>query len=227
MYDENFTRQDGYDIWYKLLNNFEFKHVSLPLFYYRRHEQNLTSNKSKLYKTRTKILNKFSNLRKIKNKLKIICVIPVRGKNIDLNCTSLDMFNGKPLIFHTINEAIKVKEFKKIIVTTPDIDLIKKLKIKYKNKILIQRREEMLSSINLDYKPAVIEAVNKFEKVNPDLIAILTIENPLRKKHYIEQAISNLIIHKSDIVIGTIPDFENNYYNIYLKRNKTCYKSKK
>ena len=217
LYDENFTRQDGYDIWYKLLNNFEFKHVSLPLFYYRRHEQNLTSDKSKLYKTRTKILNKFSNLRKIKSKLKIICVIPVRGKNIDLNCISLDMFNGKPLIFHTINEAIKIKEFKKIIVTTPDIDLIKKLKIKYKNKILIQRREEMLSSINLDYKPAVIEAVNKFEKVNPDLIAILTVENPLRKKHYIEQAISNLIIHKSDLVIGTVPDFENNYYKYTSK----------
>ena len=58
----------------------------------------------------------------------------------------------------------------------------------------------------------MIEASNKFENHNPDLIAILTYENPLRKKHYIEQAISNLIIHKSDLVIGTTPDFDNNYY---------------
>ena len=217
LYDENFTRQDGYDIWYKLLNSFQFKHVSLPLFYYRRHEQNLTSNKSKLYKTRTRILNKFSNLKKIKNKLKINCVIPVRGKKMDLNCSSLELFNGEPLIFHTINEALKVKEFKKIIITTPDNYLIKKLKKKYKNKIFIHRREEILSSINMDYKSAVVEAINKFENVNPDLIAILTVENPLRKKHYIEQAISNLIIHKSDLVIGTIPDFENNYYKYTSK----------
>ena len=217
LYDENFTRQDGYDIWYKLLNSFQFKHVSLPLFYYRRHEQNLTLNKSKLYKTRTKILNKFSNLSKIKKKLKINCVIPVRGKKIDLNCNSIELFNGEPLIFHTINEALKVKEFKKIIITTPDIDLIKKIKKKYKNKIYIHKREEILSSINMDYKNAVIEAINKFENVNPDLIAILTLENPKRKKHYIEQAISNLIIHKSDLVIGTIPDFENNYYKYTSK----------
>ena len=212
LYDENFTRQDGYDIWYKLLKNFQFKHVSLPLFYYRRHNFNLTSNTSKLYKTRTKILKKFSNLKKIKKKLKINCVIPVRGKNIDANCNSLELFNGQPLIFHTINEALKVNEFKKIIITTSDDNLIKRIKKKYKSKVYIHRREERLSSINMDYKNAIIEAINKYERIIPDLIVILTFENPLRKKHYIEQAISNLLIHNSDLVIGTTPDFENNYY---------------
>ncbi len=210
LYDEKFSRQDGYDIWYKLLNNFQFKHVSLPLFYYRRHEKNLTKNKSKLYRTRTKILNKFSNLKKIKNKIN--CIIPVRGKKNDLNCNSLELFNGQPLLFYTINEALKVKEFKKVIVTTSDDDLIKKLQNEYKKKIYIHKRKEVLSSINMSYKDTIIEAINKFEKKNPHLIAILTFENPLRKKHYIEQAISNSIIHKSDLVIGTIPDFQNNYY---------------
>ena len=64
----------------------------------------------------------------------------------------------------------------------------------------------------MDFKNSIIDAINKFDKINPDIIAILTIENPLRTKHYIEQAISNLIIHDSDLVIGTSPDFENNYY---------------
>ena len=72
----------------------------------------------------------------------------------------------------------------------------------------MHKREEVLSSINMDYKEAIIEAINKFQKSNPDLIAILTLENPLRKKHYIEQAISNSILHKSDLVIGTIPIFK-------------------
>ena len=212
LYDEKFTRQDGVDIWYKLLNNFQSKHISLPLFYYRRHDNNLTKNKSKLYKTRTKILNKFSKLKQIKNKVKINCVIPVRGKKADLNCNSLEMFKGQPLLFYTIDEALKVREFKKVIITTSDNNLIKKLNYKYKRRIYIHKREEILSSINMNYKDAIVEALNKFEKINPDLIAILTLENPMRKKHYIEQAISNLIIHKSDLVIGTVPDFQNNYY---------------
>ena len=217
LYDGKFTRQDGYDLWYKLLNNFQSKHVSLPLFYYRRHENNLTKNKSKLYRTRTKILNKFSNLEKKKNKIKIDCIIPVRGKKADFNCNSLELFNGQPLLFYTIDEALKVKEFKKVIITTSDDDLIKRVKKKYKNKICIHRREEILSSINMSYKDAIIEALNKFEKSNPDLIVILTLENPLRKKHYIEQAISNLIIHKSDLVIGTVSDIQNNYYKYTTK----------
>jgi CMP-N-acetylneuraminic acid synthetase len=64
----------------------------------------------------------------------------------------------------------------------------------------------------MDHKIPVINAIKHYERVNPDIVVILTLENPLRKKQYIEQAISNLIIHNSDLVIGTIPDFENNYY---------------
>ena len=118
LYDERFTRQDGYDLWYKLLKNFKFKHISLPLFYYRKHGKNLTTNKQKLFKTRTKILNKFSNIRKITNKIKISCVIPVRGKKADINCNSLELLNKQPLLFYTINEALKIKQFNKIIVRT-------------------------------------------------------------------------------------------------------------
>jgi glycosyltransferase involved in cell wall biosynthesis len=212
LYDEKFTRQDGVDMWYKLLNNYKSKHISLPLFYYRKHESNLTKNKSKLYKTRSRILNKFSNFREIQNKVKITCVIPVRGKKVDLNCNSLELFKGQPLIFYTINEALKVKQFRKVIITTSDSNLIKRLINKYKRKIHIYKRKQILSSINMSFKESVIEAINHFEKLKPDVLAILTIENPLRKKHYIEQAISNLLIHKSDLVIGTVPDFQNNYY---------------
>lgn len=229
LYDERFTRQDGYDLWYKLLENFQFKHVSLPLFYYRKHGHNLTTNKKKLFTTRTRILNKFSNLKKITSKIKIICVIPVRGKKADINCNSLELFKGQPLLFHTINEALKVKQFKKIIITTFDDELIKVLKTKYKKMIYIHKRKEILSSINMDYKKSVINAINHYEKVSPDIVVILTFENPLRTKHYIEQGISNLIIHNSDLVIGTSPDFENNYYKFGLNgiKSLTNQKNKK
>ena len=33
LYDERFNRQDGYDLWYKLINNFKVKHIPLPLFF--------------------------------------------------------------------------------------------------------------------------------------------------------------------------------------------------
>lgn len=212
LYDERFNRQDGYDIWYKLIQNFKIKHVPLPLFFYRRHEKNLTKNQVGLFKTRTKILRKFSQKKnKIKN-LKINCVIPVRGPNVDANCNSLHILNKKHLICYTVDEALKVKEFEKIIITTSDKKLIKFLKARYKNNIFYHNRRHELSKQNIDFKRSVIEAIKKFNKVSIDIVGIMTIENPLREYFYIQQAISNLIIHGSDLVIGCIPDIENNYY---------------
>lgn len=217
LYDERFKRQDGYDLWYKLIQNYKLKHISLPLFYYRRHGNNLTKNQSRLYKTRTKILRKFSEKKsKIKN-LHIDCVIPVRGPNINKNCNSLEKINNKPLIFYTIDEALKINEFKKVILSTADLKLIYLVKKKYKNKIFYHKRSKHLSEQNIDYKEAVINAISKFEKKIIDLIVIMTYENPFRKSFYISQAISNLIIHDSDCVIGTVPDIDNNYYK-YSKK---------
>ena len=72
----------------------------------------------------------------------------------------MELFNDKPLIFHTINEALKVNEFKKIIITTSDDNLIKRIKKNIKVKSIFIE-EERLSSINMDYKNAIIEAINK------------------------------------------------------------------
>ena len=53
LYDERFNRQDGYDLWYKLIKILS-SHIFLFHFFYRRHSKNLTKNKNKLFKTRTK-----------------------------------------------------------------------------------------------------------------------------------------------------------------------------
>ena len=217
LYDERFNRQDGYDLWYKLIKDFKLKHIPLPLFFYRRHGTNLTKNQNKLFKTRTKILRKFSQKKKKIKSVIVNCVIPVRGPSIDKFCNSLDKLNNKPLIFYTIDEAIKVSEFEKIIITTADLNLIKILKKKYKNKILFHKRSSHLSGQNLDYRESVLQALKKFNKKSVDVLSIMTVENPFRKSFYITQAISNLIMHESDLVIGTIPDIENNYYK-YSKK---------
>ena len=41
LYDEKFNRQDGYDLWYKLIKEFDFKYISKPLFFYRKQRMKL------------------------------------------------------------------------------------------------------------------------------------------------------------------------------------------
>lgn len=61
-YNELFDRQDGYYIWFSiLLNSFKIFHIKKTLFFYRKHNKNLSTNISKILKTRLKILNYFIN----------------------------------------------------------------------------------------------------------------------------------------------------------------------
>ena len=60
-YDKSFLCQDGYDLWIKFINKYKIKNINLPLFYYRRHTGSLSSNKSKILKTRSEIVKKKLN----------------------------------------------------------------------------------------------------------------------------------------------------------------------
>ena len=212
LYDERFNRQDGYDIWFKLIKKFKFAHVPLPLFYYRRHNINLTKNKIKLYKTRTKIISKFARQKERLTNYKVNCVIPVRGQMTDPFCNSLVKINNKPLIFYTIDEALKVKKFDKIIISTGDKKLIQTIKNKYANRLYYHcRMKKNQSYQNVSFKDAILEAIKKFDKSGVDILSILNFEYPFRKFFYIEQALSSLIVNSSDAVIGTYAD-SNNYY---------------
>ena len=66
-YDEEFNRQDGYDIWLKISRLYQVKNISLPLFYYRQHQKSITKNESQLFDTRTKVIEKNVKNRKLEN----------------------------------------------------------------------------------------------------------------------------------------------------------------
>ena len=215
LYDEKFDRQDGIDIWYKFINKYKIRKVSLPLFYYRQHQKNLTLNSRKLFQTRDKILDKFSqnkNINTQKNK-KVACVIPVRGKVYTTNCMSMEKLKNKPLLFWTIEDALKSKKIDKIIVTTSDVNILKKLKKKFKSKIFYHKRSNKYSMENTNFSDAVISAINfKYKKNKPNYLLVLGFENPFRRFFYIDTAINSLVLHNADKVISVNKDINSNYY---------------
>ena len=208
LYDEKFNRQDGYDLWYKLIKEFNFKYISKPLFFYRKHTNNLTSDKASLYKTRSQILKKYA-YEKIK-KLNIIGVVPVRGKEIE-SLHILKKIKKKPLLFYTLDEALKSKLMSKVILTTPDKKILLTAKKKYNNKILYHLRKKEHALLNTHLKVGLLDSLKKIKK-KIDLIIILDVEYPFKKYFYIEQAISKLVLHNCDQVISSIFEINNNYY---------------
>ena len=53
-YSDEFSCQDGYDLWLKMLEVGGIVNVNLPLFFYRQHGSNLTRSTEKILKTRAK-----------------------------------------------------------------------------------------------------------------------------------------------------------------------------
>ena len=70
-YDESITRQDGYELWLRFIEQFEVGNINVPLFYYRQHSKSLTKDEVKLLDTRSEILSKHVQKRKKSKKLKL------------------------------------------------------------------------------------------------------------------------------------------------------------
>lgn len=207
-YDEEFRRQDGYDLWIRFIKKFNVKNINLPLFYYRQHTKSLTASQDKIYNTRSNILKKRANFDNL-NKKKTIAIIPTRGFISKFENDVLRKLGEKPLINWTIDAAIKSKRIDDIIVTSPDENVISHVKSNYGNKIITFKREKQLALPNTFIDQTVAKTLSEYKKIKgfkPDYITLLYIENPFKKPIMIDSTLDILEVFNTDTVIAVTPD---------------------
>jgi len=200
-YNELYKCQDGWDIWLRLIKNYKVVNVNLPLFYYRRHGKNLTNKEKKLFKTRAKI---FQN-QLVKKKLKkCFAIIPVRGTEIDSTSYQLKNLGKKKLLDWTIDEALDARRIEKVVVTTPDMKIIKHIKEKYGKEVITFSRDFRLALHNTSLDETFSNLFNNFPKKlnNFDSLAVLYSDYPFRGSKYIDMAINSMEIFETNKVIG-------------------------
>jgi len=202
-YDEEFDRQDGYDLWLKIFRNYKVKNINKPLFCYRQHSNNLTKNDIDLFRTRAKIKAKH-----IKNgnykALDILTIIPVRGPLIDISSNPLAKLGNKPLIDWSIDSALESEYSKNIIVSTPDLNVQNYVKERYANKITIVNRNPELARINVGIEDTVKETLSFYtnKRSLPDAIVILYIDYPFKQPWQINETVHTMQIFNVDVVDG-------------------------
>ncbi len=211
-YNENFDRQDGYDLWLRAFGKKRLENINLPLFYYRQHSKNLTSNKTKLFETRSKIIEERSKF--FDKKKNTLCIIPIRGTTMDPNSIEMKKLGKKTIIEWTIDEILESKKIMDIVVTTPEVKLINFLKKKYKNKIIVIKRNRKLARVNSFLEETIIKTCNEYKKSKNkriDLIALISTETPFKKKYHLDTAINLINIFKTDVIISVTSEIENFY----------------
>lgn len=211
-YDESNDRQDGHDLWLKVVNRHKVANVSTPLFYYRQHSQSLSRNEAALLATRARI--KRSQVERDKGAVEPRSVAIIGAKNTYSTMPNvvLTELGGRPLIDYTIDQAFAVDGFETILVTTDDPGVVEYCQERYPT-ICARVRPTELSGVGVPEDAVIAEAVDHLEQLGtyPDIVASLSVHCPLRRSEYIRKAMDTLLLYNADSVISVYEDYERYY----------------
>ena len=127
-------------------------------------------------------------------KLNIIAVIPVKGKN--------DLLAGKPLIGYTIEQALQSKYINKVLVSTDNPELAKLSEEFGASAPFL--RDESLSEDFVDIEKVLQYSMERMDdlKIFPDIIVYLEITFPFRPKQLMDDMIIQLVNNGFDSVLA-------------------------
>lgn len=207
-YNESFTCQDGYDLWIKFVTHHKVSNINQPLFSYRRHGQNLTTDEERILKTRKEIKSLFVKQNFITPST--IGIIPVRTTYVGKANLPLHEFNGKSLLTLKVEECLKSTKLKKVVISSSDSEITNYAIDHFSSddRVSIIERPKSFSAPNKTLFDT-IEQVLQIEKVKEnDIQAVMTIsiEYPFLQHETIDEAIDTLTLFKSDAVMSVRPD---------------------
>jgi len=204
-YDEQYKCQDGYELWVKFTAKYKVSNVNTPLFYYRQHGENLTSNEERILDTRAKIKDNFVSKTYAKN-LNVLAIIPVRGSKYNSKNIAFQKIGGKFVIDHKIEAALEANRITTVVVSSPDTDIEKHIQdnYSYSKKIRFHKRDEDLARLNTGLVGTVnnILEEDSIQNGSFELLSILSIEYPFITSTTMDDAINTIRIFEADSVIS-------------------------
>jgi glycosyltransferase involved in cell wall biosynthesis len=204
-YRDDIRAQDKYDLWLKVVKEFKPSNVyniNLPLYYYRRHDTNISNETKRILKARQYIKKRFVK-EKYKGKVpNILGIIPARARSRIYPDFPTKKLAGKPLIYYPIRAMKEASWINKAVFTTEDNDLAKEAK---KLGIDVLIRPEKFAKAGVSIEPTinyVVENLEKKEKYSPEIVVVLYITSPLVTADHITEAVNTLLIFDADSVIS-------------------------
>ena len=207
-YSEEFTCQDGYDIWIRFIEKYKPYNINIPLFYYRQHSSNLTKSSQKILDTRGAIKKKFVESRSNLH-IKVLGLVLVHQSSIYKQNGPFVQVNNKNLIDYILDESMQSEFLTDIAVSSSDLNVKKYLEESYPN-TLFAEREKKLSSFDANTIDIVDDALEKVEKNTEkkyDAVCILSISTPLLKSKHIDHAVNTLQVFQVDSVRSISEEF--------------------
>ncbi|MBN2900107.1 MAG: glycosyltransferase [Clostridia bacterium] len=213
-YNESFACQDGYDLWLKFISSHKVANVNTPLFYYRRHGNNLTTNEERILSTRKRIKQTFLEDH-IGDIPKTVAIIPIRSNYIGKENWPLFQVDHQTVVEKKVAMLERVKGIEKIVVTSSEKVLLETLTDLFKDnsRVVISERPSSSSQYNESLVATHQYLLSKYAYDFDDIKHVLTVslEYPLVKEDTVEELINTMVIFGADATISVRPNSQMHY----------------
>lgn len=214
-YSEDVNAQDGWDLWYKLLNRIQAINIHTPLFFYRQHKESLSRDNQRLLNARSKIFENLSNKLKGDYEPTVLAVIPVKESYPDFPDVPYQEVNGHSLLEIAISNAYHSSKVNTVIVSSESKRVLDfSLKLENEGKVpqhMRLLRDEKEKSDQIPIKDFMVSAANMYYEQNglfPDIVTYLSLHAINRKAGHIDKALNVLRMTEADSVVSVTEERE-------------------
>lgn len=207
-YNESFTCQDGYDLWLKFIIHYSVKNVNEPLFHYRRHGANLTTNEERILATRRAIKRTFLDLHSITDSC--LAVVPVRNTRIKQQSIPLFPWGDETLLSLKVKKLLGAKSTSKVFLISEDQEIIRYMRenFAHEEQVVIMERPARLAGPNQTLGATVKLATDYAETQNWNYQYVMTaaVDYPFVEPEVFDDAVNTVALFESDSVLSVRPD---------------------
>ncbi|KAA5597158.1 glycosyltransferase family 2 protein [Blastochloris sulfoviridis] len=214
-YSEDVDAQDGWELWYKLMNRVKAVSLDAPLFYYRQHGASLSRDSNRLLTARARIFGKLRQQMEGSYKPSCLAVIAVKESYPGFEDVPYQEVGGQSLLQHALGAAQGAAGVTDVMISTTSPNVLDYAR-RLEDTGTIGPYMQTLRSESAPAAPLPIQAIlqhageaYRAERGSyPDAVAFLSIHAPLRRREHVEKGIDILRITCSDSVVSVTEERE-------------------
>ena len=208
-YYEEVDAQDGYDIFIKLKDKFEIKHVEYPVFFYRQHSTSLSSDAARLRRARETIVSHSTRCNGDYG-LRVLAVVGAKSRYAGEVPVPLQLVGGKPLVSQVVEEINKATLISDCFISCDSseiAELVSNLVLdkKYKKNMMISKRRFVSGDMDgVPINAILRDALSQYSErygFYPDVVLFVSIHRLLNDTEIYDHAIRLLASQNFDSVV--------------------------
>lgn len=214
-YTESINAQDGWELWYKLVDRIGAINIQAPIFYYRQHIKSLSTDNKRLLNARSKIFEKIADKLEGDYKPTVVAVIPIKESYPNFEEVPFQKINNDTtMLEHAINQTFKSEKIDALFVSSESdkvLSFSERLEKNGKVPKHIRLKREEYKSKGIPIKNFLRQAGDKYfleNGVYPDIMLYLSLHAVNRNFQHLDSAINILRITESDSIVSVLEERE-------------------